>query len=139
MHEIISSNNVNYIIVILLFFFPLNIQEQIEVVKPVVFTGVSNLACISDFDHKDVQIDSFPGANVLHISKVLQKRTPNPNVQKGVLYLGINNKEQLFDRTVKKQLQDLLRIVEEMFPNVIIYTPFINFSVLLPDLQQKPP
>ncbi|XP_053089523.1 uncharacterized protein LOC117596787 [Pangasianodon hypophthalmus] len=69
----------------------------LEVKKPVLFIGDSNLSRIPYFSDENVQVDSYPGANFLHIAKVLQKLTPNPNTQKVVLSLGINNREQTFE------------------------------------------
>ncbi|KAK2846308.1 hypothetical protein Q7C36_011162, partial [Tachysurus vachellii] len=114
------------------------IQEwHLKVYKPVIFVGDSNLARIPQFYNPSVQVDSFPGANFLHISKVLQKLTPNPNTQKVILALGINNKDQLFRQTSKKQLQELWRSAATAFPNATVYTPVIHFSDLLPASQQE--
>lgn len=110
---------------------------HLKVHKPIVFIGDSNLARIPQFYNPLVQIDSFPGANFLHIAKVLQKLTPNPNTQKVILALGINNKEQLVQQTSKKQLQELWRSAATAFPNAMVYTPVIHFSDLLPASQQK--
>ncbi|KAK2868137.1 hypothetical protein Q7C36_000008 [Tachysurus vachellii] len=92
------------------------IQEwHLKVYKPVIFVGDSNLARIPQFYNPSVQVDSFPGANFLHISKVLQKLTPNPNTQKVILALGINNKDQLFQKTSKKTTTGIVEISGDGF------------------------
>lgn len=110
---------------------------SLEVTKPILFIGDSNLSRIPHYSDDSVQVDSFPGANFMHIAKVLQKLDPNPNTQKVILSLGINNRDQKFECTTKKQLQELWRVAASTFPNATIYTPLVNFSDLLPQHQQE--
>lgn len=79
-----------------------------------------------------VQVGSFPGANFLHIARVLQKLSPINSTQKVILSVGLNNREQLFQQTAKKQLQEMWRAATTAFPNASIYTPVIHFSDRLP-------
>lgn len=88
------------------------------------------------FNDSDIQSDSFPDANFLHMAKLLQSLSPNPDTQKEILAVGLNNREQQFEKTSKKQLQELWRAATRTFPNATIYTPLINFSNLLPRYQQ---
>lgn len=113
------------------------LEWQIQIWKPIVFIREPNWSRISHFYNPSVQVDSFPGANFLHIAMVLQKLSPNPNTQKMVLSLDINNKEQLFQQTSRKQLQELWRSAATAFPDAANYTPVINFSNLLPVTQQQ--
>lgn len=103
----------------------------IEAKKPILFIGDSNLSRIPHFTDEQIQVDSYPGANFLHIAKILKQTDPNPDTQKVVLSLGINNKDQHFENTSKKQLQELWRAAATAFPNATIYTPLLNFSDLL--------
>ncbi|MGL5128560.1 MAG: hypothetical protein ACRC7D_10460, partial [Aeromonas popoffii] len=67
---------------------------QMSVKKPIILMGDSNLSRIPYMVNSQVQVDSFPGAKFLHVANVLQKLTPNLQVQKVVLSVGINNREQ---------------------------------------------
>lgn len=95
---------------------------ELKVVKPIVLIGDSNLARIPQYNNPYVQVDSFPGANFLHIARVLQKLSPNSNTQKVILLVGLNNSEQLFQQTSKKQLQELWRAATAVFPNASIHS-----------------
>lgn len=110
---------------------------ELKIHKPIVIIGDSNLARIPHFRNPSIQIDSFPGANCLHIARVLQKLSPNENTQKVILSVGLNNREQLFQQTAKKQLQEMWRAATIACPNATIYTPIIHFSDRLPLSQQK--
>ena len=105
---------------------------NLSVTKPILIIGDSNLCRIPQYSHTAIQIDSFPGANFLHIGKILQKLPPHPHTQKVILSVGINNKEQHPHKTAIKQLQFLWRIANTTFPNATIYTPIIHFSDHLP-------
>lgn len=53
-----------------------NQEWSIRVHNPIVFIGDSNLARLPHFQNPLVQVDSFPGANCLHIARILQKNFP---------------------------------------------------------------
>lgn len=96
--------------------------------KPVIVIGDSNLSRIPPHPYKDIQIDSYPGAQFHHITGVLAKSIPNPNTKVVVLSLGINNKDQERKSTPISQLQILHNKATVMYPNATIYWPIINFS-----------
>ncbi|KAK3558079.1 hypothetical protein QTP86_009201 [Hemibagrus guttatus] len=60
---------------------------EIEVVKPILIIGDSNLARIPQFRDTKVQVDSFPGATFYHVKGVLEKLGTLPAVEKVVLSL----------------------------------------------------
>lgn len=74
---------------------------RLKVHKPIIFIGNTNLARISSYHNPQVLVDSFPGANFFHIAKVLLNLSLNPNTQK--VSVGINNREQHFQKTSKKK------------------------------------
>lgn len=110
---------------------------SLEVVKPIVIMGDSNLSRIPLFEDDRLQVDSFPGASFYHLRGVLQKLPPNPNVEKVVLAAGLNNclSEQMAE-TTRKQLQLLLTMARGRFPNAEIYVPVINISDRLKEKQK---
>ena len=106
------------------------VEWNITIHKPIVILGASNLARIPRFTHPKVQVDSFPGATCNHVREVLRKHTTQlPQVETVVLSLGLNNclKRQSIT-TAWKQLQQLLKTSEWLFPEAQIYVPVINFS-----------
>lgn len=65
--------------------------------------GDSYLSHSPCYDNPLVQIDSFPGANFIHIARILQKMSNNSNTQTVILSAELNNREQLFQQASKKQ------------------------------------
>ncbi|XP_052338573.1 uncharacterized protein LOC118372502 [Oncorhynchus keta] len=101
---------------------------SIEITKPVVFIGDSNLARIPSFTDTNTQIDSFPGATFRHIAGVIGKLGKQENTQKVVLSVGLVNGLNQQYSTAVKQLQQLLNKTTEVFPHAQVYVPIIHFS-----------
>ncbi|MGL5802998.1 MAG: hypothetical protein ACRCX7_10470, partial [Cetobacterium sp.] len=102
---------------------------EIEIVKPILIIGDSNLARIPQFRDIRVQVDSFPGATFYHIKGVLEKLGTLPAVEKVVLSVGLNNcLGRQTSTTTWKQLQQLLKVCEKRFPNAQVYVPVLNYS-----------
>nr|XP_029604683.1 uncharacterized protein LOC115190770 isoform X3 [Salmo trutta] len=110
---------------------------SIEIKKPVVFIGDSNLARISGFTDINTQIDSFPGATFRHIAGVIGKLEKQQNTQKVVLSVGLVNGLNQQYTTAVKQLQQLLNKAGEVFPHAQVYVPIIHFSDELPREKQE--
>lgn len=101
----------------------------IEISKPIVIVGDSNLARIPTFSDTRVQVDSFPGATFYHLKGVLEKLQPNPTTEKVILSAGLNNcLARQETRTTFKQLQQLIKTAENKFPHANLYVPLINYS-----------
>lgn len=113
------------------------IDWSINIRKPIVFMGDSNLSRIPVIKNPNTQVDSFPGANFLHMAKILQKQNPHPLVHKVILSGGLNNRGQHPHKTAIKQLQCLWRTAQSIFPNATINTPVIQFSESLPLQEQQ--
>ncbi|KAK2863711.1 hypothetical protein Q7C36_002865 [Tachysurus vachellii] len=110
---------------------------SITIHKPIVFIGDSNLSRIPRVGNTNIQVDSFPGANFLHMSKLLEKLPVHPHTQKIVISIGLNNRQQQPHKTAIRQLQGLWRMAKKAFPNATVYTPIIQFSDLLPIQEQR--
>ena len=76
----------------------------------------------------NIQLDSYPGANMYHFWKICEKSIPNPSIKIVVLSVGINNKDQDPRQTSCKQLRSLYKQAQLAFPNADIYFPIVNFS-----------
>lgn len=113
------------------------VDWSINIHKPIVFIGDSNLSRVSEIRDRNMQVDSFPGANFLHIQKVLQKQRPHTHTQKIILAVGLNNRAQHPQKTAIKQLQGMWRAAREVFPKATVYTPIIQFSDFLPFQEQQ--
>ena len=106
--------------------------------KPTLLIGDSNLSRIPVFKDPALQADSYPGATMDHITEILRKRNPAPNVDRVVLALGLNNcLKTNSEITMKKCLQRLTKATEEVFPNADMYIPLINTTTKLRDDQNK--
>lgn len=98
--------------------------------------GDSNINRIPAHNHPNLQLDSYPGANIYHFLKTCEKTSTNPSVKIVVFSIGINNKDQDPKQTSIKQLKALYRQAQSTFPNADIYFPIINFSPRLTPQQQ---
>lgn len=110
---------------------------QIIVEKPVLILGDSNLARIPVFTDTRLQIDSFPGATCSHITALLRKLRMQPQVERVILSIGLNNclREQS-PATSWKQFMQLIATANTVFPMASIHVPLIHYSDKLPINQQ---
>ena len=98
--------------------------------------GDSNLSMIPAYQHSNLQIDSFPGANFEHAHKLLKKAVVHTKVEKVVLSFGINHRSQKVHQTAIKQLLQAVHAAKSTFPHAEIWIPQINFYSDLPLPQQ---
>ena len=101
--------------------------------KTNIIMGDSNLARIPKRIMADIQIDSFPGATLRHLTAVLLKHTsPRPHIKLIVLSIGINNclREQTAI-TIIKDTRRLIRTAREKFPQAHIVIPLLTVSIKL--------
>lgn len=98
--------------------------------------GDSNASRFPPYRIADLQIDSFPGATFRHMQGVLAKMNPVPMVESVILSLGINNRNQMTQTSIK-ELQRLLRTTKLIFPNAEIWVPLVSFSRSLPQREQS--
>ncbi|KAK2839145.1 hypothetical protein Q7C36_013959 [Tachysurus vachellii] len=110
---------------------------SISIHKPIVFIGDGNLNRIPSIKNTNIQIDSFPEANFLHLTKVLRKLSPHPHTQQIALAAGIHNRHQLPYKTAIKQLQGLWKAAYTAFPNATVHTALVPYSWSLPDQEQQ--
>lgn len=109
------------------------VHWRVKITEPVVIIGDSNLSRIGDFNYPLVQVDSFPGAQILHIKSILENVAPCRKVQKVVLSVGlVNGHKQNKLLTVQKQFGQLMTQAQVTFPRADIFIPLINFSRHLP-------
>lgn len=108
------------------------INWKLKVKNTTILIGDSNLSRIPEYDVPELQIDSYPGATFRHIGGILEKLEPNPKVEKVIMSIGINNRNQSAKTTAIKQLQTAMRITRNAFPKAKIWIPVINFSQDLP-------
>lgn len=111
---------------------------NLEIIKPIVVVGDSNLARIPSFVDPRVQVDSFPGATADHLRGVLCKLPPSPMTEKVIISVGLNNcLRKQTSGTAWKQLQQVLRVCDKVFPNAELHVPVIHFSDRLPQATQN--
>ncbi|XP_057680627.1 uncharacterized protein LOC130908817 isoform X1 [Corythoichthys intestinalis] len=115
------------------------VDWTVQIRKPIVFLGDSNLSRIPPFFHNSIQVDSYPGATFHHIREILEKTHEEYHMtQKVILSLGLNNcLSTQTTTTTCKQLQQLVRTCERKFPCAEIYIPVIHYSDLLPSITQQ--
>lgn len=97
--------------------------------------GDSNVARFPPFQVADLQVDSFPGATFRHVHGVLSKIVAVPTVEKVILSLGLNNRCQAVQTSIK-ELQRLIKMAKTKFSQAEIWIPVISFSRSLPQSEQ---
>lgn len=99
--------------------------------------GDSNLAHFPYYRDSDLQIDSYPGGNLLHAASLLTNATSSTDPEIIVLAFGLNHRSQKARATAGKQLQAALRAAKQRFPLARVIVPAINFSNSLPAQEQN--
>ena len=97
---------------------------KLEIVKPIVVLGDSNLGNLPEIRDGEIQVDIFPGASFNHVRGVLEKLSPKPEIKTVVLALGLNN--GALTQTVStswKQFQQLYKTCGRIFPRADIFFP----------------
>lgn len=109
----------------------------IDVRKPNVFLGDSNLSRISAFSSSNIQIDSYPGMFMDHLTDLLKKTPPHNSVAKVIISVGILNCVNVnLEPTLKSCVNRLKRAAMIVFPNASIYWALLNRHELLASPQQ---
>lgn len=93
-----------------------------------VIMGDSNVHRLPPHTITDLQIDSFPGANFRNAEGILDNTTESIPVEVIIMSFGICNREQKAKETSIKQLQSMLRVAKQYFPQAKVLIPQINFS-----------
>lgn len=110
---------------------------HIKAQKPVVVLGDSNINRIPPHTYINIQLDSYPGAHIYHLLKIMEKAPINPHTKILILSIGLNNRDQDPKQTSIKQLRTLYKQATSTFPNADIYIPKINYSRNLTPEQQN--
>lgn len=105
--------------------------------KPVLVLGDSNINRIPPHHNPQIQLDSYPGANLYHFLKICEKTAPHPTTKIVIFSIGINNRDQDAKLTSCKQLRALYKQATVTFPNADIYFPIMNYSPHLTPTQQN--
>jgi hypothetical protein len=101
--------------------------------------GDSNLSRISHTPREieSIQIDSFPGAKVQHMTQVLSTLTTNSKTPDTlIINIGINNRDNKI-QTHRQNLRALARTAAQKLPNTKIYIPQVNFAESLSVSQKQ--
>lgn len=109
---------------------------EFAVNKPIAILGDANISRIPQFNHPEIQADSYPGASFYHFWQILEKTSVHQDTEVLVLSVGINNRDQDPHNTSVKQLRTMIRRAHSVFPHAHIIVPVINYSPHLPMEQQ---
>lgn len=104
---------------------------DLSVTKKWLIMGDSNLSRFPRFSNKNLQIESYPGANFRHAKAILVKTICHTKVQKVVLAFGINSKDQKFKATSRKQTMAAAKTAATKFPAAEIWLPLVNYPSTL--------
>lgn len=102
---------------------------HVSIQKPIVFLGDSNLSKIPTFQGPKVQMHSYPGAQLDHITEIIRKMDgPNHQPEKIILAVGLNNGlTRNREPTLRKCIQKLLKVTTDTFPCALVYVLLLNF------------
>ena len=95
--------------------------------------GDSNLKWLPYIPNGNIQVDSYPGATVVHAAEILTKiRFPNTATAKVILSFGLNSRNRGTIQAFEAHLHKLYNLAAEKFPAAGILIPQIAFSYNLP-------
>ncbi|MGL5564576.1 MAG: hypothetical protein ACRDCE_07620 [Cetobacterium sp.] len=101
--------------------------------RRVLILGASNMTRLPTVDRGDVEVHSFPGANLAHARYILKHKTRVCNVVRQViLAFGLNDRQQGDRDLVKGNLEGLREVAIRTFPRAEIHIPLINVCQGLP-------
>lgn len=102
--------------------------------RPILIIGDSNLCHLPKLENKDLQIVSYPGAQLEHAFHIIRNKTPvSAQVQHIILSFGLNNRERVNRSHLGKMIQRLIGASSSTFPFAIIHIPLINYDRSLPE------
>lgn len=104
---------------------------KLEIKRPKIFIGDSNLCRMVQHNIQNLQIDSYPGASFVHTESLITRSTSTCIVDTIVLAFGLNNRNSKVKETTVKLIQKTLRATREKYPGSKIYIPIINYSTTL--------
>lgn len=105
---------------------------RLNISKPIVILGDSNLSRIPPFPNANIQVNSFPGAAFHHLIDLITPLEPQPDVEVLIISAGIINcLNWNKNLTTWKQFQELFRTCRVRFPQALIYIAQITYSRLL--------
>ncbi|KAI4799873.1 hypothetical protein KUCAC02_016412 [Chaenocephalus aceratus] len=99
--------------------------------REVLIIGSSNISRIPPINNEKIQVDSYPGANLIQAAHLIKYTTPTSEDTKEVLLcFGVNDRNTENIAILDNNLTQLLSSAKKTFPN--IHIPSINFSPGLP-------
>lgn len=106
--------------------------RNIEPIRPILILGDCNIELLP-CTIPEAQVEVLPGTKLYDAIRILRRGTPtSPYVRKVILSFGLDDREQKYIITLKKQLHQLLYVAHKTFPNAEVFIPVINFSSNLP-------
>lgn len=111
---------------------------HLQVKEKCLIIGDSNLSNIPRHSFKNMQIESFPGANFRHAQNLLKKATivQDLMVEQVVLSFGICDSKNKPKETIWKTCMKARKACVDKFPLAAIWIPLVNYSVALPKEEQ---
>ena len=90
--------------------------------------GDSNLARITNTTDHPVQIEAFSGANISHITRLLDNYRHESKPQRIVVNVGINDKSNMNTNKTFQEMKNLFKVARERFPNSKLFVTKILIS-----------
>ena len=111
---------------------------RLKVREKLLVIGDSNLSNIPGHSIKNLQIESFPGANFRHAENLVKKSTTVQGlvVEQVVLAFGICDSKNKPKETILKSCLKARKACMERFPYATIWVPLVNFSAALSEEEQ---
>ena len=101
-----------------------------EIREKILIMGTSNLASITESPLPNVQIESYPGAKIIHLLAILDKADKKRKLEPEhvILSVGMNDRSNSPHATTIPNFNKLLAKAKLVFPNSKIHVPQITFS-----------
>lgn len=108
-----------------------------EITEPVLVIGDSNLQKISETPFKKIQIESYPGAKIRHITNLITQYPFKNKPQIIILSVGLNDRDNVPSSTTIPSIKNLISSTTRKFPQSSVYVPLIQYSGNLSKIQKN--
>ena len=99
-----------------------------EIEQPILIVGTSQLSNIKRSPNSNIQIESYPGAQIRHIEAVIRRHKLKTEPKHLIVEIGINDRDNSVYGTTFPNLKKMIATIRSKFPHTKIYIPAIQFS-----------
>ena len=102
--------------------------ELPKIKQPILIVGTSQLSNIKRSPNPNIQIESYPGAQIRHMEAIIRRHKLETEPKHLIVEIGINDRNNSVFGTTFPNLKKMISAIRSKFPNTKIYIPAIQYS-----------